>query len=720
MNKTTGKNNPKSAVPGTPLCMEEHRDRIIAAIRDHRPEQMPAGDLPPQLAERLHRSLGALRAQARLQWPDFLTAHAEMLERVPSSALELYIRPDMLARLFALWQADRTFLFRLGEFAVALPWPMELYAFWQWMVDDRGAMEVFQRRLADLRAMPDAEAFTEAVRHVCTPVAFQHLLLDGRLQTLYTIWCRTPKLFAGRRGRVGLEHLTVEKTPALALVQRLAGGMVLPKAFRKKFAHLSDQEVDWCCHLLGGGDLSTLPALTFGVSPSAVALFCDEERSVPAVPIQQFLFSAVLAAEGVPWPLAHRGAEGIGMRSKRAIPLWVRCLQVLGRMEAGVELVALLEQLNWPLGRMTQFLETLERCCAPEVFQGLFREGHHGWMFGIWKAVPALFDGVRDQRVVAGGWGSTYAIIEALMGRRVLPEPFLFRLRHAAHQTGVPLLAAETAWMVHMLRGGSIKDAPELPFPLSRRTAHVFNTVCSAHGKAGDIYSNGVDMRVPGSVRDLLFFAEFIACGASDRFAQLATAQVRHWPKEGWVVACRALIGLEHEGLGLREILDYVRWMEEQGTKVDIGSMTLQSLNRRIQEWHQDIEWMEVEVLTPRFKSRGIPVFSRNVEGVDYRIAQVETPKDLGMEGRILKHCVGSYGNRCAAGQVAIFSLRSYPDGEEKRLITIELAFGAVVQAKGFANRDPNELEWALLREWVDLNPQRIPRDINLYNENFQ
>jgi hypothetical protein len=29
-------------------------------------------------------------------------------------------------------------------------------------------------------------------------------------------------------------------------------------------------------------------------------------------------------------------------------------------------------------------------------------------------------------------------------------------------------------------------------------------------------------------------------------------------------------------------------------------------------------------------------------------------------------------------------------------------------------------LEWALLREWVDLNPQRIPRDINLYNENFQ
>lgn len=83
-----------------------------------------------------------------------------------------------------------------------------------------------------------------------------------------------------------------------------------------------------------------------------------------------------------------------------------------------------------------------------------------------------------------------------------------------------------------------------------------------------------------------------------------------------------------------------------------------------------------------------------------WSFTELNSSKELHEEGRVLKHCVGGYSNRCVVGNSAIVSLKK----NGKRLITIELnpVDKSIIQARGKRNRNPDETEMKIIRKWLD------------------
>ena len=67
-----------------------------------------------------------------------------------------------------------------------------------------------------------------------------------------------------------------------------------------------------------------------------------------------------------------------------------------------------------------------------------------------------------------------------------------------------------------------------------------------------------------------------------------------------------------------------------------------------------------------------------------------------------MKHCVGSYAEDCLQGASTIWSMCRVSAAGPSQSLTVEVepARRQIVQARGFANRLPTELELTVLKEW--------------------
>jgi hypothetical protein len=93
---------------------------------------------------------------------------------------------------------------------------------------------------------------------------------------------------------------------------------------------------------------------------------------------------------------------------------------------------------------------------------------------------------------------------------------------------------------------------------------------------------------------------------------------------------------------------------------------------------------------------------ARDGLGIEHRIVQLLGTKELAEEGRRLGHCVLAYAGACREGLTSIWSLRESckARGTVRRLATLEVRDGRLVQASGRFNRDLSEEEWALVELW--------------------
>jgi hypothetical protein len=78
----------------------------------------------------------------------------------------------------------------------------------------------------------------------------------------------------------------------------------------------------------------------------------------------------------------------------------------------------------------------------------------------------------------------------------------------------------------------------------------------------------------------------------------------------------------------------------------------------------------------------------------NYKFTELPNEAELIKEGRLMKHCVGSYGEKCAQGNTLIFSVA---DQGDMKLATLELAICeetgriSLVSHKGIRNANPSE-----------------------------
>ena len=87
-----------------------------------------------------------------------------------------------------------------------------------------------------------------------------------------------------------------------------------------------------------------------------------------------------------------------------------------------------------------------------------------------------------------------------------------------------------------------------------------------------------------------------------------------------------------------------------------------------------------------------------------WTIREIVTWKDLRGEGLVMRHCVASYLHSCSSGKTSIWSLGLERNEQRRRqVLTVEVAVDKriICQARGKANRLPEEKEVEVLRRWA-------------------
>lgn len=267
------------------------------------------------------------------------------------------------------------------------------------------------------------------------------------------------------------------------------------------------------------------------------------------------------------------------------------------------------------------------------------------------------------------------------------------------------------SWFKHIGRGGNIRNAPDLPVPLTKMMAHHF-------------LSASQDCTIERALRR----AQAMGLGADERMAA-AIAESRLSDKfvdnEFWLsvigfFARNPMLDCVH----VIPIIDYIWSQKYEDVEVVVGrgvtenrgpaqpnfsmkGRTVNSLLQQVERWHRDLgkggggalQWARSSIEEFEFAEGSAD--KNNLR--TWRIAELLSSKALVAEGRELQHCVASFANSCSSGHKSIWSLTLQEQGLPKKLITIEvdLKRKMIVQVRGKQNRYPMGKEREIVQRWA-------------------
>ena len=268
-------------------------------------------------------------------------------------------------------------------------------------------------------------------------------------------------------------------------------------------------------------------------------------------------------------------------------------------------------------------------------------------------------------------------------------------------------------WYVHLGAGRSLRAAPGLPFPLSRRAAHEI-------------------LRAPAELtpRQALRWGQVRALGGADAQARAVAgtrlvADVAH--EAFWSVVLRFL--LAHPELAPLEYGPIVDYLHHQKFVVPHGAhgppqphLAMKgrepgALRRQVQRWHRSLRvqgpprsWSPHPRGRPLACTLWMSASGAPASEVRLELVELLSSAALADEGRALVHCVATYAGSCARGRCSIWSVRARRGaGPWERLATVELApNGLIVQARARANQVPSPLAWEAIRRWCAENGFKV------------
>ena len=256
----------------------------------------------------------------------------------------------------------------------------------------------------------------------------------------------------------------------------------------------------------------------------------------------------------------------------------------------------------------------------------------------------------------------------------------------------------EKAWFNDVLSGKNLIYSANLPFKLSKKVAHEFNT--SQH-----IISN--------SVTDALVRTALFSEVQDMNFATVITRKIRNFSESDFWIKTMGLLyrnGLRADTIELNELYDYIHYQVYQlERKIDFTTKKLSNLIDESNQWHIAIHFAKVKkrlrlIRLPNFNIK--PYFLERNDS-RYVIKQLKTNLELAIEGEQMKHCVFSYTYDCLNSGSYIFSLRNVIKNDDSKktteitMITIEVNNNKIEQKLGEFNRSCNQLEDDLIEEWA-------------------
>lgn len=284
-------------------------------------------------------------------------------------------------------------------------------------------------------------------------------------------------------------------------------------------------------------------------------------------------------------------------------------------------------------------------------------------------------------------------------------------------------------WFIHVGTGRNIRKAA-IPLRFTKRMAHAF------------IVSAPSGYTVDAALR----WAQVIGMGGDDLLAEAVCDSMlgerfedgAFWETVLHFFVNHPMLDVAHVG----PIVDYVhhRRTVAQEQRDPDGSVRLvdppepdftmkgrtpESMLRRVEAWHRGLNRSQPK--QPRqWESCGVTGYTwvdedeRAGEIRTWRIEEIRNSRDLGYEGKHMKHCVASYLTSCANGTRSIWSMKVdyLGSGATRNVMTIELLNNRkyIRQVRGRSNSRPMDAYsgraqegWNVLSMWADQEGLTLP-----------
>ncbi len=269
--------------------------------------------------------------------------------------------------------------------------------------------------------------------------------------------------------------------------------------------------------------------------------------------------------------------------------------------------------------------------------------------------------------------------------------------------------ATHQDWFIHVGGGANIRTAPNLPIPLTKKSAHHMMEAPS-------------DFDISGAIR----WGQIHAMGGDERLVRaILKTRINNvftnndfWESVfRWFMTNPMLDTAQYA-----PIIDYIYHQKfvpsvpneaPNGPRLLPAQPNLSMKNRGVdatikamEEWHKqtgrarrggDKYW----------EGSGIPEFTYE-EGEHnkklYTVTELLTAVDLREEGSAMSHCVGSYAHSCSTGRTSVWSIKQVnPDGSVNRLLTVEVdnASRSIRQARGKFNERPGFKANDIMNRWA-------------------
>jgi hypothetical protein len=266
-----------------------------------------------------------------------------------------------------------------------------------------------------------------------------------------------------------------------------------------------------------------------------------------------------------------------------------------------------------------------------------------------------------------------------------------------------PDCGAYQDWYVRIGAGGASWPAP-LPYAMTRRQVHF-------------LLQAPVEYVLPLGIVRAGVWADARAMGASDLEARwlaetnLGREHLLFLPEKRSFGLMMLRFLLEHRDIAhsdVNPLIDYLADVKLRGlanlSGLDLSGRSPEKLLREMHEHHaNEARRREIQLSTP-FPASHIEPWSED----DWEAVPVTTPRQLIEEGSLMRHCVANHTGRCQRGACSIWSLRRDVGREMKRMLTIEVANGAIIMARGFANRWPTMEERGVMERWAEARGLRL------------
>lgn len=262
-------------------------------------------------------------------------------------------------------------------------------------------------------------------------------------------------------------------------------------------------------------------------------------------------------------------------------------------------------------------------------------------------------------------------------------------------------------FVAHVAMGGSVYAGVKgglLPVPLTRQMCHDLMQTPSDIGFFSAL--RRVEIRAYGGGPRL--FAAWMASQAGRRLH--SAADEAFWVTVIDWFAKNPMLDPNQVG----PLVDYILYRRRQDASFSMKGRSALAMIRTMEEWHGQLAKAKA-IHGAAYKPTGFHSYKttktartqsgNHIEEI-WTVEEILTSKALLEEGRVLKHCVSSYGYSIERGFTSIWSLQV----NSERTVTIEVRndIRRVVQVRGKLNRTSTAREFQVVNEWAKLNGLEI------------